>query len=217
MNPDSARLLDELGLSVGPHGVQLLDPNAAQGHIHHSRAPVALVGYALTVPAIARDRFPKFTFIGLIQCAHSLDTLEKEALLALCGAPEACARYNPQAFGHKVWEVIERYDLHPFFERVERPYGTGGDHFYMRPRGIDRTTSDPIPAEIEKWRSTYRASTELRQLMVATVLQLYRQGEDKTWMVRVKKNWHASEGIEILRAERALADWASLYALYSGW
>lgn len=217
MNSDSARLLDELGLSVGPHGVQLLDPNAAQGYIHHSRESVALVGYALTVPAIARDRFPKFTFIGLIQKAPCMDTAECGALAALCGVKEARPWHDPVAFGEQVLAMIDRYDLHAFFERTDRAFGTGGAHYTVRPRGIDWNTSEPIPEEIKQWRSAYRAATPLRQLMAATVLQLYKQGEDKHWMVRVKKDWHASEAIEILRAEGALADWGRLYALYSGW
>jgi hypothetical protein len=217
MTPDTTRLLDELGLAVGPLGTQLIDASAADGYIHHSRAPVALVGYALTVPAIARDRFPKFTFVALVQKAHQLDLPEKAALAALCGAHETRRWHDPAAFGQQVWQVVDKYDLHPFFTRIEVPYGSGGEHYYLRPRGIDERTSDPIDAEIQEWRSAYRTASPLRQLMAATVLQLYKQGEDKHWMVRVKKDWHASEGIGILRAEGALEDWGRLYALYSGW
>lgn len=50
--------------------------------------------------------------------------------------------------------------------------------------------------------------------MVATVLQLYRSGEETNWMVRVPKKWHGAEGIEILRDQGVLADWGRLYALY---
>lgn len=57
----------------------------------------------------------------------------------------------------------------------------------------------------------------MRQLLVATVLQLYRQGPDKFWMVRVPKSCHAADGIAILRDHGALHDWARLYALYPGW
>lgn len=217
MNTDSARLLDELGLAIGPHGAQLVDVTAVDGYIHHSRAPVAVVGYALTVPTIARGRFPKLTFIALMQKACSLDSLEKGALAALCGAREPRQWHDPAAFGKLVWQVVERYDLGAFFERLDRPFGTEGEHYAMRPRGVDQNTGESIPAELKKWQATYRAATPLRQLMTATVLQLYKQGEDKDWMVRVKKDWHAAEAIEILRAEAALEDWGRLYALYSGW
>ena len=62
----------------------------------------------------------------------------------------------------------------------------------------------------------YKALTPAHQMMVATNLQLYKQGEDKTWMVRVPKKWHAAEGIEILAGAGYLQDWAKLYCLYSG-
>jgi hypothetical protein len=217
MTPDVAQLLDELGLSTGPFGVQLVDTGSTRDYIHHSRVPVALVGYTLAVPEFARGKFPKYSFIDLIQQAPSLDTLEKGALAVLCNAPASCARHDPAAFGNKVWEVIERYDLHPFFMRVEHAYGSGGEHFYMRPRGIDWRTDDTIEPELQQWRAAYRAASPLRKLMTATVLQLYRQGKDQYWMVRVKKDWHASEGIQVLKAEGALEDWGALYALYPGW
>ena len=70
---------------------------------------------------------------------------------------------------------------------------------------------------MQQWRRNYKTLTSVRQLMVATVLQIYRQGPDPYWMVRVPKNWHAAEGVEILHANVALADWARLYALYPGW
>ncbi len=56
-----------------------------------------------------------------------------------------------------------------------------------------------------------------RQLLVATILQLYFQSEDTYWMVRVQKKWHAAEGVDILQANGALQDWARLYVLYPGW
>ena len=89
----------------------------------------------------------------------------------------------------------------------------------MRPRGFDWTQTDPpeLPGGLQKWRSDYRKLPPDRQLLVATILQLYLQGPDRHWMVRVPKHWHAAEGIEVLRAQGALADWGRLYALYPGW
>jgi hypothetical protein len=149
-----------------------------------------------------------------------MDEVEASALAAMCGTAVTPPFWgNPEPFGAHLWNVIERYELGAFFERVDRRYGSLGDHYLMRPRGFDWTDPDnpEIPGALTKWRSDYKKLPTARQLMVATVLQLYRQGDDRYWMVRVPKKWHASEGILVLRDQGALADWARLYALYPGW
>lgn len=220
-SPDVAELLDNLGLAIGSRHVELVDFNQAeQCYIHHTQAPVAIAGYALVSPAFARGRFPKWSFIDLIQKRPSMDETEACALAAICGAEVSPPFWgNPEPFGKHLWEIIRKYDLTPFFDRVDRRYGLSGDHFLMRPRGFDWNGPEEaeIPGALQKWRSDYKKLPPVRQLMVATVLQLYRQGNDPYWMVRVPKKWHAAEGIEILHAQGALADWARLYALYPGW
>lgn len=211
------QLLNELGLAIGTNEISFSDL-----YIHHTRVPVAVTGYALISPSFARGRFPKFTFIDLIQKRPSMDETEVCALANLCGTEVTPPFWgNPEPFGVFLWEVIERYDLNLFFERVsdQSRYGSKGDHYLMRPRGFD--WADPeekeIPGALGKWREAYRKLPPVRQLMVATVLQLYMQRKDSYWMVRVPKGWNAAEGISILRSHGALADWAKLYALYPGW
>jgi len=53
--------------------------------------------------------------------------------------------------------------------------------------------------------------------MVATIMTLYLQRDDKRWMVRVPKKWHAVDGVLSLRDAGYLQDWAKLVALYPGW
>lgn len=50
-----------------------------------------------------------------------------------------------------------------------------------------------------------------------TILHLYLQRKDTTWMLRVPKKWHASDAIDALREHGMLHDWAKLVALYPGW
>lgn len=219
MTRDAARLLDELGLAMAPDGVELIDARRAQGYIHHSRMPVALVGYALTAPDLAHEYFPKYTFVQLLQGVSRLDSVECESLAALCGVKEErnWNQRHPKEFGRQLWHVIDRYDLHAFFQRVEKPYGDAGEHFYMRPRGFAWPAHDEIPADLKQWQKDYRAASPLRQVMAATVVYLYNDMAHKYWMVRVKKDWHPADAVEILRAECALEDWGRLYTLYSGW
>jgi hypothetical protein len=219
--PPVAQLLDSLGLALGTYQVELVDIHQAEtAYIHHSLVPVAVVGYAQVSPTFATGRFPKFTFIDLIHKRPSMDEIEARALAAVCGLDlEPGSWSNPEPFGTHLWSMIERFDLGAFFQRVDRPYGSRGEHYYMRPRGFDWGNPDnpEIPGALEQWRADYRKLPPYRQLLVATILQLYFQSEDTYWMVRVPKKWHAAEGVDILQANGALQDWARLYVLYPGW
>lgn len=214
-------LLDNLGLALGAHQVEILDFQQAEStYIHHSTVPVALAGYAMVSPAFARGRFPGLSFIDLIRKRSSMDETEACALAAVCGVNVTPPFWgNPGPFGAHLWIVIDRYELGALFERADRPYGYGGEHFLMRPRGFDWNAPEhpEIPEALNKWRAHYRKLPPARQLMAATILQLYLQGDDPYWMVRVPKKWHASEGVSILRTEGAIEDWAVLYATYPGW
>jgi hypothetical protein len=211
-----AELLAELGLVIGARQVEIADfEQATSCYIHHTRVPVALTGYALVSPAFARGRFPKLSFIDLIHKRPSMDEIEACALAAVCDVEVTPPFWdNPEPFDTHLWQVIERQSLDPFFERIAERYryGNRGDHYLMRPRGFDWSDPDQpeIPGALAKWRSDYKKLPPARQLMVATILQLYRQGDDPYWMVRVPKRWHASEGVEILKKEGALQDWAQL-------
>jgi hypothetical protein len=67
-NSEVGRLLDEIGLAIGASQVELIDFQLASScYIHHTRVPVALIGYALVSPEFARGRFPKFSFLDLIK------------------------------------------------------------------------------------------------------------------------------------------------------
>ncbi|QNM95453.1 hypothetical protein [Chitinimonas koreensis] len=215
----TADFLSQFGLAMNEGAVEIANyERACDCYVHHSQVPVAVAGYALASPTFAQRQFPKFSFIDLIQKRPSMDVQEAVALAAVCGADVTPPFWgNGGPFGKHLWLVIERYRLDPFFERVDQPYGSDGDHYYMRPRGIDARTGDAIPEVLVRWREAYRKLDTPYQLMVATVLQLYRQGPDKHWMVRVPKTWHAAEGVQALRAAGFLADWARLVALYPGW
>lgn len=221
MNQRISVLLDDLGLAIGSAGgVEMIDFDlAGGGYVHHTRVPVALTGYALVSQPFARGKFPEYGFLGLIRARPSMDETEAEAFAAVCGVDVAPPFWNnPGPFAFHLWDVIDRYELGDFFQRVPGQY-SGGDHYAMRPRGFDFT--DPnwpeIPGALAEWRKAYRALPAARQLMVATILGLYNQADDKIWLVRVPKKWHAAEGVDIIKGAGYLADWARLVALYPGW
>lgn len=218
-----AALLDELGLAIGSHQVEIVDFHQAEScYVHHTRVPVAVVGYALVSPAFAQGRFPTFSFLDLIAKRPSMDEGEACAVATICGAEAEPPFWgNPGPFGKQLWTIIDRYDLHEFFDRLDpkHAYGTGGDHYLMRPRGSDCQKDDAEnEAILKEWRSNYKQLPEFKQLLVATIIRLYNSDE-KRWLVRVPKKWHAAEAISILKkqGQSVLPDWARLYALYPGW
>lgn len=220
-SPEVTALLDQLGLALGAQQVELVDFRQAEtAYIHHSQVPVALIGYALISPTFAQGRFPALSFLDLIRKRPALDEIEACAVATVCGLDLPPPYWGqPEPFGAHLWQVIERYNLEPFFDRVSRPFGNRGEHYRMRPRGFEWAQPDnpEIPGALKKWRTQYRQLSPPRQLLVATILQLYLQKDDAIWMVRVPKKWHAAEGIALLKASGCLADWAKLYSLYPGW
>ncbi len=213
-------MLDRFGLALDNGRVVMTDfDGSGNCYIHHSQAPVAVAGFAMVSPTFARGRFPDWSFINLIQKRPAMDETEVMAFAAVCGIavkPPFWSRPGP--FAAHLWDVIGRYHLEPFFERVERAFGNG-DHYFMRPRGFDWNNAEQseLPNGLANWRAAYRKLDTPHQLMVATILQLYRQGKDQYWMVRVPKTWLAADGVDELRRAGFLADWARLYALYPGW
>ena len=68
ISSEVANLLDDLGLAMGVRQVEIIDFKQAEHcYIHHTLTPVAVVGYTLVSPTFARGRFPKWSFIDLIQ------------------------------------------------------------------------------------------------------------------------------------------------------
>ena len=68
-----------------------------------------------------------------------------------------------------------------------------------------------------EWRRAYKALAPVRQMMVATIICLYRGEADKLWLSRLPSAWHAADAVAVLKDEGALRDWGRLIALYPGW
>jgi hypothetical protein len=54
-------------------------------------------------------------------------------------------------------------------------------------------------------------------MLVASIIWLYRGGEDKTWMSGLPRSWHAADAIVAMRDAGFFGDWALLISLYPGW
>ena len=141
----------------------------------------------------------------------------------VCGAsipsfPTASKRGN--IFGQAVWGVVEAYSLEGCFEHVERAYGSPGRHYNLRPRGFDWDGEEgPLPESLKAMRKNYRAMLPLQQIMTLTIMRLYNQGEDNTYLTgSCPTNIPAAEAMDILRRNGpALSAWGYMVTHYAGW
>jgi hypothetical protein len=196
---------------------------ASQAHIHHSLEPVALAAFAAVNPTFAAGRFPNWALVDMVDKVPCMDGAELTALAMVCGTspptlPSASARGN--IFGQAVWSIVEAYSLEGCFERVERAYGSPGSHYNLRPRGFDwEGDEEPVPESLEAMRKSYRAMSQLQQIMVLTIMHLYCQGKDKTYLTGgCPTKIPAAQAMNILRSDGpALLAWGHMVTHYAGW
>ena len=219
MHPYQARvskLLDELGLSLPhPGRPEIIDfTQAEECYVHHARVPVAVVGYSMVSPILARGRFPKFTFIAMMDKRSAMDEYDVCAVADMCGADVTPPFWgNPGPFTDQLHLVIEKYDLRRFFEhnKTAQP----GTPYEILPVGSGKDTQSP---ELKAWRADFKQLPDVRKMMVVSILGLYNASACADhWLYRVPKSWHAADGIQTLREHGALEDWAKLFATYPGW
>jgi hypothetical protein len=104
-----------------------------------------------------------------------------------------------------------------FFQRDQRP-GRDSGHRAIRPAAVDLVRDEFIDAELKAWRRDYRALPAHQQMLLATIICLYRgEDDDNAWLKGLPKRWHIADAVSTLRSADALADWGRLIALYPGW
>jgi hypothetical protein len=119
-----------------------------------------------------------------------------------------------------VWGIVEAFKLQGCFEHVERAYGSEGSHYNLRPRGFDWAGGeDPVPKSLKAMRKSYRAMSQLQQIMVLTIMHLYCQGKDKTYLTGdCPTKIPAAQAMNILRSDGpALSAWGHMVTHYAGW
>jgi hypothetical protein len=196
---------------------------ANHAYIHHSREPVALAAYAAVNPTFAAGRFPSWALIDMVDKVPCMDGTQHTALAMVCGAsiptfPSASERGN--IFGQAVSGIVEAYSLEGCFEHVECAYGSPGRHYNLQPRGFDWAGEEgPLPESLKAMRKNYRAMSSLQQIMVLTIMHLYNQGTDKSYLTGgCPTKIHAAEAMDILRRNGpALSAWGYMVTHYAGW
>ncbi|WP_236168486.1 hypothetical protein [Pseudomonas atacamensis] len=218
-------LLSAIGVHQLSEGVWAFTDvhTANHAYIHHSREPVALAAYAAINATFAAGRFPDWALVDMVDKVPCMDGIEHTALAMICGAsiptfPSASERGN--IFGQAVWGIVEAYSLEGCFERVERAWGSPGWHYNLRPRGFNWSGDQELNSEsMKEMRKSYRAMSPLQQVMVLTIMHLYCQGKDKTYLTGgCPTKIHAAAAMDILRSDGpALSDWGNMVTHYAGW
>jgi hypothetical protein len=209
---ETTSLLESFGMELSAGGLVVMTDfaKAESAYIHDSSVPVAVVAMAVASPTFARGRFPKLRLVDVVAEAPAMDDREQRALAAVCGTMASGRR----PFAAHLLDVVARYELDAFFLRDARLSINGID---VRPRGVDYRTNEVDKEAMADWRRAYNALPPVRQMMVATIIWLYRGGADKTWLTRLPSTWHAADAVAALLAAGALRDWGRLVALYPGW
>ena len=209
-------LLTELGVVIdAANRVHVNFAQAERIHVHHTQMPVAGTAYALASPPFSRGMFPDFSLLRLVAKRPSMDGREARALAAVCGVtidnPDGRGSASFVAHLH---DVLDRYPMGSFFHRDPSRAINGID---VRPRGVNPRTDEVELHAMIAWRRAYRDLWDVEQMMVATVLCLYRGDVDKIWLRTCPCKWHVADAIPALNDAGFLQDWGKLVALYLGW
>lgn len=176
--------------------------------------PLEVIRLSLESADVARERFPGYRLTRLVSACLELDDADMAHLSHILGVdlmgPVAGER---RPFDHQLRHVIGKYELGALFsDDGYAPY-----HHAIRPTGYDFHRDEVHPTGMEQWRADFRAMPDVRQMIAASIVWLYRAGKDNVWLRRVPCTWHAADAIVAMNDARALADWSRLYALYPGW
>lgn len=176
--------------------------------------PLALIDLASRSPEAARRRFPTYRLTRLVASRLDMDDTDIEHLTAMfqIKLPTPFSEFN-RLFDRHLRNVITVYGLDTLFSDD----GPGAHHHAIRPTGYDFHHDEVVAIDMEQWRADYRAMSDERQMLAASIIWLYRAGKDNRWLRRVPCTWHAADAIGHMRSAGALADWAQLVALYPGW
>ena len=190
------------------------DVRSAVSPCGHIAEPLQVIRLSIDSADAARRQYPGYRLTRLVGARLELDEKDIERLCDMLGLdllrPVVGAS---RPFDHHLRHVIALYELGALFsDDGHAPY-----HHAIRPTGYDYHRDAVDPHGMELWRADYRAMPDVRQMMAASILWLYRAGKDNVWLRRVPCTWHAAEAIACLRANGAFEDWARLYALYPGW
>lgn len=176
--------------------------------------PLQFIALALNGDGAAKKRFPDYRLTRLVTARLELDEHDLMQLSYLVGDEVLRSVSDvPRPFDRHLRHVITQYGLNSLFSGD----GHGLYHHAIRPTGYDFHRDEVIPTDMERWRADYRGMPDERQMLAASIIWLYRAGQDSVWLRRVPCTWHAADAITCMTRTDVFRDWIRLFALYPGW
>jgi hypothetical protein len=213
--PDTATTLQRLGeVSVCSHNVGIVDPELAshpgENDLEFSTALIAMVAKSSGQPPQCLESVKLEHLV-----VRSLDITFPEAmLLANMSRKRPCGvQRTPEAFYKGLREAIRACGLWQLFTRVEEAEW----HRSIVPAAYNQRTGEVHPVEMATWRAYFRTMPPECQMMAATIVWLYRGGDDSIWLRRVPSSWRALEALNYMRDADVFHLWLNLITNYSGW
>ena len=188
-------------------------------YVHHTEEPVLVAALALAhgnVPVDLAVQFANYRLRDLVLKRPALDLREAGSLLSACSAslPQPIPVHAYAEFYEALCKAIGKCELESFFDTIDE----ADFHYKIRPLGYRQDTDKQAFEKIVKeWRRRFRQLPEQRQMMLSSIIWLYRGCDDKTWLRRLSTGWTAIHALRSMRSAGVLADWARLVALYPGW
>lgn len=216
----AAQQLAEVGIAIGPGSIVVLEDIHTAEHctIHRRMVLPTAVGWSVVSPLITKGALPRLTMMEAVAKRPMMDCPEILALVQVSGAAALHSAYvDGEEFHRQLEHVLATYELMRFFQRDQRP-GRNTGHRAIRPAGVDLARDEFNDAELRAWRRDFRGLPTHRQMLLATIICLYRgEDDDNAWLKGLPKRWHIADAVSALRDAGALADWGRLIALYPGW
>lgn len=218
MTPSVADILAQFGLAFAPGNIITLEDIqlAERCFIHPTQALIAAVGWTRVSPSFARGRLPDSRLGDLVVRRSRMDDLDAAAFAAVCGAETRPPyRHADQLFGELLCVYLQLYELTDYFHIDPVAWERRRWHRSVRPVGIVDDHVDP--SALADWQRRYTAEPAYRQILIATVMWLYRMDLDGPWLASMSADWHVADAVPLLGSQGLLTHWGALVARYPGW
>ncbi|MGH8449825.1 hypothetical protein [Pseudomonas sp.] len=163
-------------------------------------------------PDAASSRLDEMRLEHLVLCLLELDLEEAAQIDALSNSTYPFER-SPERFYETLQQTILQLKLFKLFAKTR----DGEYHRSVCPAAYNACTGEHYPEEMARWRAEFRAMSPEQQMVVTTIVWMYRSGPDSIWLRRVPCTWKASEALHYMRDAGCLSLWLSLVARYPGW
>lgn len=173
---------------------------------------IAAEKQGLPPPSAATSLLDEMRLEDLVLSLLYLDIDEAAQMESLANTNMSFER-SPECFNETLQQTLRQLSLSRLFTRTY----DGEHHRSIRPAAYDERTGEHDPEGMALWRADFRAMPPEQQMMVTTIVWMYRAGPDSIWLRRVPCTWRASEALHYMRDTGCLDVWLQLIARYPGW